>query len=58
MLKIILYRILVLLRLKNFSKKIVWLAKQFAKFILFIPSILFLLFLKKNYNLEKKRFTV
>ena len=55
MLKIILYRILVLLRLKNFSKKIFWLAKQFAKFILFIPSILFLLFLKKNYNLEKKK---
>ena len=55
MLKIILYRILVLLRLKNFSKKIFWLAKQFAKFILFIPSILFLLFFKKNYNLEKKK---
>ena len=55
MLKIILKRILVLLRLKKFFKKIILIIEQFSKLILFFPSILFLLFLKINYVKGKKK---
>ena len=55
MIKFYINRILILLKLKNISKKILNLLSEFLKVILFLPSIILIVFLKINYQKNRKK---
>lgn len=56
MIKVYLNRILIYLKLKNYSKNIYKLLIVFTRLFLFFPSIPLLLFLKNNYQKKRKKF--